>query len=193
MARGKLILVSGPMGSGKGTLIRNATEHFPGLGILNSYTTRDRRPDHVESEHYRFVSKEEFQQMVDRGEFLEWAEFSGNYYGTRKADLDEALSHGEVIIKEMDVQGVRQMRGLLSPDDMVSIFIDAGSWEELVERAMKRDPLTSEELDKRKQRYDDEMTYLPEADVVIRNVTGRLEEADSAFEKIIADAIEAAN
>jgi guanylate kinase len=191
MARGKLILVIGPMGSGKSTLLRHAVEHYPELGVLNSYTTRARRPDHVENDHYRFVSKEEFQGMIDRGDLLEWAEFSSNFYGTRKQDLEEELSQGKVVIKEMEVQGVRQVKGLLDPEDVLTIFIDAGSWEELVERAMKRDPLSDDELERRKKRFEDEVTFIPEADVVIKNGPGKLEEADKAFEQVIADTLEA--
>jgi guanylate kinase len=190
MARGKLILVCGPMGSGKGTLIRLATERFSGLGVLPSYTTRARRPDHVENDHYRFVSREEFQGMIDRGEFLEWAEFSGNLYGTLRQDLEEALSHGQVIIKEMDVQGIRQLKQVLPPEDMTVVFIDAGSWEELVNRAMKRDPLTPEDIEQRKKRYEDELTFVSEADIIIHNGAGQREEADKAFEQVISAAIE---
>lgn len=192
MARGKLILVIGPMGSGKSTLLRHAVEQHPELGVLNSYTTRARRPDHVENDHYRFVTKEEFQGMIDRGELLEWAEFSGNFYGTRTQDLEDQLALGKVIIKEMEVQGVRQVKRLLASEDLITIFIDAGSWEELVGRAMKRDPLSEDELLRRKQRFDDEVTFIPEADFVIQNGAGKLEEADRAFDQVITDAIAAA-
>lgn len=189
MARGKLIIVIGPTGSGKGTLIRNAREHFPELGMLNSYTTRPRRPDHVENEYYRFISADEFKSMVERGEFLEWAEFSGNYYGTRKQDLEDSLAQGKVVIKEMEVQGVRQVKELISKDDLITVFIHAGSWEELAERAVKRDHMDEEELARRKARFEDEITYMPEADFVIENRAGKLEEADRAFEAVIRDAI----
>lgn len=188
MARGKLIIVFGPMGSGKGSLIRHATEQFPELSVLPSYTSRARRPDHVEGSHYRFVSAEEFKAMIDRGEFLEWAEFSQNYYGTRKADVEELLAGGKVVIKEMEVQGIRQVKEILPKEDLVTVFIDAGSWEELAERAVKRDHMSEEELERRKERYEDELTFAPEADVVIHNGRGQREEADRAFEDLVRGA-----
>jgi guanylate kinase len=169
--------------------MRHATEHFPELGVLNSYTTRPRRPDHVENDHYRFVSVDEFKSMIDRGEFLEWAEFSGNYYGTRKQDVEECVANGKVIIKEMEVQGVRQLKGLLPKDDLITVFIDAGPWDGLVERALKRDHLSEEEIARRKARFDDEITFMPEADVIVHNGAGQREEADQAFEEVVAKAI----
>ena len=186
MARGKLILVIGPMGSGKSTLLRHACERFPELHILNSYTTRPRRPDHVENGHYRFITVEDFKDRIDRGEFLEWAEFSGNYYGTLKSDVEDGIRGGKVIIKEMEVQGVRQTRELLDRDDLLTIFIDAGGWEELRDRALKRDHMDEEELARRKARFEDEITFMPEVDVVIRNGAGEREDADRAFEEVIA-------
>jgi len=189
MARGKLIIVIGPMGSGKGSLIRHAIEHFPDLGILPSYTSRPKRPDHVEGSHYRFISLDEFKGMIERDEFLEWAMFSGNYYGTRKQDLEDCLAKGKVVIKEMEVQGVRQVLKILPKEDVVTIFIHAGSWEELRDRAIKRDHMSDEELARRKERYDDEITFMKEADVVIENPTGKREEADRAFEAVIEEAI----
>ena len=186
MARGKLLLVIGPTGSGKSTLMRHAIERFPELGVLNSYTTRARRPDHVENDHYRFVSVDEFKAMIEKGEFLEWAEFSGNYYGTRKEDVEACIADGTVVIKEMEVQGVRQTKELLPEDDVLTIFIDAGPWEVLMDRAVKRDHMDEQELARRKARYDDEVTFMPEADVIIDNGSGMREAADRAFESVIA-------
>ncbi|HEY4489463.1 MAG TPA: guanylate kinase [Candidatus Paceibacterota bacterium] len=189
MARGKLIIVIGPMGSGKGSLIRHASEHFPDLGILPSYTSRPKRPDHVEGSHYRFISLDEFKAMIERDEFLERATFSDNYYGTRKQDLEDCLTKGKVVIKEMEVQGVRQVKQLLPKEDLITIFINAGPWEELKDRAIKRDHMSEEELARRKERYDDEVTFMPEADLIIENRTGEREKADQAFEAVISEAI----
>lgn len=177
------------MGSGKGSLIRHANEHFPELAILPSYTSRPIRAEKVEGSHYRFVSADEFKGMIDRDEFLEWAIFSENYYGTRKQDVEECLSKGKVVIKEMEVQGVRQVQKLLPKEDLITIYIDAGPWEELIGRATRRHHMSEEELVRRKERFDDEVTFLPKADVVIKNPAGKREEADQAFEKIIAQAI----
>lgn len=189
MARGKLLLVIGPTGSGKSTLMRHAIERFPSLGVLNSYTTRPRRSDHIENGHYRFVTDEEFQEMIARGEFLEWVKFSGNFYGTRKADVEECVTKGKVVIKEMEVQGVRQTKQLLPKEDVLTIFINSGPWEELMERAVKRDHMDEEELARRKTRFDDEVTFMSEADVIIENGFGQREAADQAFEVLVANTL----
>jgi guanylate kinase len=189
MQRGKLILVIGPTGSGKGTLIRHTTEKFPQLTFLDSYTTRQPRPSHVESSRYQFISVDEFKGMVSRNEFLEWAEFGGNFYGTLKSDVEQGLAEGKVFIKEMDLQGVHQVQKLLSKEDMHIVFIDGGSWEALEARAIKRAPMSAEELALRKARYEIEMASIGEADTVIRNHEGQRAEADAAFEAAIADVL----
>lgn len=189
MQRGRLILVIGPTGSGKGTLIRLATEKFPGLTFLDSYTTRPPRPSSVESRKYRFISVDEFKDRVARGDFLEWAEFSGNFYGTLRKDVEEGLAAGKVFIKEMDLQGVHQVQRALPREDILTVFIDGGSWDELAARARKRAPMADEELALRKARYEIEMASTNEADVVISNREGERDQADAAFEKVIADAL----
>jgi len=188
--RGKLILVIGPMGSGKSTLMRHAIERFPEVTTPYSYTSRPRRPDAVENTHYKFVTAKEFEEMIARDEFLEWAKFSDNYYGTLKEYVEEGLREGKVMFKEMEVQGVRQAKASLDPADLVTVFIDAGPWEGLVDRALQRAHMSPEELERRRRHHEDELTFMPEADVVIHNRT--LEERDSAmktFEKIIEDAL----
>lgn len=188
--RGKLILVIGPMGSGKSTLMRHAIERFPELRTPYSYTTRPRRPDAVENEHYQFVTKEEFEQMIADGKMLEWARFSDNYYGTLKEYVHEGLEEGKVMFKEMEVQGVRQVKKSMNPSDLVTVFIDAGPWETLAARALERAHMSDEELAKRKKHFEEEIAFMPEADVVIHNRS--LEEKESAmqaFEKVIQDAL----
>lgn len=157
-----------------------------------SYTTRARRPDSVENDHYCFVSEEEFKRDIEAGSFLEWAEYGGNYYGTKKEEVLTALKEGKVLLKEMEVQGARQVREVLSKDDLISVFIDAGSWEELRARVLSRAPMSEEELARRHSRYDDEVTFKAEADIVIENHAGKSEEAKAAFAKLIEDALQAA-
>ncbi len=170
-------------------LMKHAIATYPDLVIPYSYTTRARRPDAVENDHYRFLSVPEFETMIEEGAFLEWARFGDNYYGTLKAEVEEELAAGKVLLKEMEVQGVRQVRDLLPKERFVTVYIDAGPWEELAERALKRAPMSDEELAKRKQRYDDELTFKDEADTVIVNKEGMQEEAKAAFEAIINAAL----
>lgn len=190
--KGKLILVGGPMGSGKGTLMRHALERFPTVFSPKSYTTRERRNYAGESEHYAFIPREEFESKIARGEFLEWAEFSGNYYGTLRAEVEEGLKEGKVMFKEMEVQGMRQVREVLPQSALIIVYIDAGSWEELKERALLRSPMSDAELEKRYLRYEDEITFMPEANIIVRNYTGKYAEAEAAFESIIEDALKKA-
>lgn len=187
--RGKLILVIGSTGSGKGTLIKHAMERFPEIFMPASYTSRPRRADAVESAHYTFVSTEEFKHLIAEGKFLEWAEFSGHYYGTLKEEVERGLSEGKVMFKEMEVQGVRQVQKLLPPSEFVTVFIEAGSWEELERRALLRGPMDEATLRRRRARYDDELTFIPEANVVIENHHGKQQEAMDAFDAVIAKAL----
>jgi guanylate kinase len=192
MGRGKLILIIGSTGSGKGTLMRHALARFPDIASPQSYTTRPRRADAVENTHYTFISEEEFKEKIAEGAFLEWAQFSGHYYGTLRAEIEQGLAEGRVMFKEMEVQGVRQTKQLLPKSELVTAFIEAGSWEELKARALARGPLSDTELELRRKRYEDELTFMPEADVIIHNHEGKYREAEDAFEAIIAEAYEQA-
>lgn len=187
MQQGRFIVLVGGMGSGKSMLMKHAIATHPELVLPYSYTTRPRRPDAVENDHYRFVSVEAFEQMITEGAFLEWARFGDNYYGTLKEEVEGELASGKVLLKEMEVQGVRQVRQLLPKEQFVSVFIDAGPWEVLAERALKRAPMSNEELAKRKQRYEDERTFKDAADVVITNYEGEQEKAKAAFTALIEE------
>lgn len=193
MACGKFIIVIGPTGSGKSTLMKHVIGTHAELVHPYSYTTRARRPDAVENDHYRFVSVEEFKKDIEAGAFLEWAEYGGNYYGTKKDEVLTALSEGKILLKEMEVQGARQVRQVLSKEDFVSVFIDAGSWDELRERVLSRAPMSDDELSRRHSRFDDEVTFKDEADVVIENRAGEGEAAKAQFAKVIEDALQAAS
>ena len=179
---GKFILVVGPTGSGKSVLLAYIKEVFPDIFFPMSYTTRERRPG-VENSAYQFLTQEEFKAKVDSGEFLEWAQFGGNFYGTAKDEVIASLQEGKILLKEMEVQGVRQTQGILSPDQLCIMYIDAGSWDELERRVRARAPITEEELAKRKQRYDDEVPFKETADFVIQNYFGEL---DTAKEQVVS-------
>ena len=180
MTRGTLILVMGPTGSGKSVLMEHVREQLPEIQYLRTYTTRERRSA-LENASYQFIDKPSFEKMVADQEFIEWAEFAGNLYGTRKADIEEGLSAGRTLIKEMEVQGIRQMLAQLPREEVKIVYIDAGSWEELERRARARGSITEEALAKRKQRYDDELPFKAQADVVVENLPDRLEEAKAAL------------
>jgi len=188
--KGKLILVVGVPGAGKSTLIRYAHEMFPELGAPLSWTTRPMRPGELEGETYHFATDEEFTQGVAEGKFLEWVTIdNGRRYGTLKADVVPALEAGEYLLDEIEPIGARNLRALLT-DLVVTVFITAGSWESMAQRIRTRAPMTDEEFGKRKERYERELAFEKEADYVITNADGKLEEAKAAFQSVIAKIIE---
>ncbi len=180
MSRGTLILVMGPTGSGKSVLMEHVRTTFPGIKYLRTYTTRERRSA-LENASYQFIDAPAFEKMIENNEFIEWAKFGGNLYGTSKTEIEENLSEGNTLIKEMEVQGIRQMLEQLPREEVKVIYIDAGSWEELERRVRARAPITEEELAKRKQRYDDELPFKAQADFVVENLPGELEKAKAAL------------
>jgi len=134
--RGRLIIVSGPSGAGKSALAAAVLETVPGLRFAVSYTTRSPRGKERDGVEYHFVAEPKFRELVDRGEFLEWAEVYGNYYGTPRVDVDEPLARGEDVLLDVDVQGARTIRAKRSA--AVAVFIMPPSFDVLRERLERR-------------------------------------------------------
>ena len=132
MDRGKLIVVSGPSGAGKSTLIRQALDVVPGLTYSVSATTRAPREGEVDGRDYIFFTREEFEERIREGWFLEWAEYSGNLYGTPEHRVEELLSKGLSVILEIELQGARKVRE--KRPEAVMIFVQAPSLEETRKR-----------------------------------------------------------
>ena len=187
MKRGAYILVVGPTGSGKNTLINAAREAIPGLAFAVSATTRAMREGEADGVNYHFLSRKEFMHRVGEGMFLEWAEYGGNLYGTLRSEVEPAIASGSLILSDIELQGVRQVLENLPKEERVTIFIDAGPWEELVERITARAPMSEEDLARRHAHYDEEMAFKSEADFVISNRAGEREEAAASFIKILKD------
>ena len=132
MDRGKLIVVSGPSGAGKSTLIRQALDVVPGLTYSVSATTRAPREGEVDGRDYIFFTREEFEERIREGWFLEWAEYSGNLYGTPEHRIEELLGTGLSVILEIELQGARKVRE--KRPEAVMIFVQAPSLEETRKR-----------------------------------------------------------
>lgn len=136
MANGELIVITGPSGVGKGTLVKLLLAHHPELSVSTSATTRAPREGEVEGKDYYFLSPETFETMIENGEFLEWAKYTGNYYGTPKKAVEEQLQAGKKVILEIEVVGARKVQE--SFPEATRIFILPPSLTVLEQRLEKR-------------------------------------------------------
>lgn len=185
MKRGTYILVVGPTGSGKNTLINAAREVMPDLAFAVSATTRPMREGEVDGKSYHFLSTEEFMRRVDSGAFVEWAEYGGNLYGTLRSEIEPAIAAGKIILSDIELQGVRQVLSNLPESERATIFIDAGPWDELVSRILARGPMSDEDIAKRRAHYEQEAAFKDEADHVVSNRDGESASAIEAFVAIV--------
>ncbi|MGM0419409.1 MAG: guanylate kinase [Bacillota bacterium] len=138
MKKGILFVLSGPSGVGKGTVLDKIFDKYQDIEYSVSMTTREPRPGEVDGEDYYFVSNKEFKEYKDDDGFIETACVHGNYYGTPKKFVEEALAEGKDIILEIDINGARQVKKEFSESDTVYIFLTPPSFDELKERLKKR-------------------------------------------------------
>ncbi|MEZ4104048.1 MAG: guanylate kinase [Candidatus Paceibacterota bacterium] len=185
--KGHVLIVMAPMGGGKGTLINAALQKFSDLYLTVSCTTRDARPGEVEGKDYYFLTPEEFDNKIEAGEFLEWATFGKNRYGTLKSEIVERLQKGQMVIAEIDLQGVEQLKKLIPKEHITIVYIEAGGWENLKKRALERAPMSEEELNDRYERYLIESASKSMADIVIDNSSNDPEPAKQTFNELVYD------
>jgi guanylate kinase len=145
--RGMLVVVSSPSGGGKGTLIDRVLHTVPGVSYSVSYTTRSPRAGEQQGREYFFVSTAAFEEMIQRGDFLEWANVYGSLYGTSRAQVERERDAGRDIVLEIDVQGAESIRRLVA--DAVTIFILPPSFEMLRSRLVARGTDAEEDLQRR--------------------------------------------
>lgn len=167
MPQGKLIIISGPSGAGKGTLVRRLVARVPGLWVSVSATTRPPRSGEVEGRDYYFLSEEEFERRARAGEFLETAVVHGHRYGTLRAPVDERLGQGLHVILEIDWQGARQVK--CNAPGAALVFVVAPTWEDLRQRIELRGAETSEEIAIRLRTAEREMRVVGTYDYVVIN------------------------
>jgi guanylate kinase len=183
VARGKVFVITGPSGVGKGTLISELLERVPELELSVSATTREPRPGEEDGRDYHFLTTEEFDAKVAAGEFLEHATYAGNQYGTLRATVERALEDGRSIVLEIEVLGAGQIRE--SMPEAVQIFIEPPSAEALRERLVGRATDSAEEIEKRLSRAEVELEAAD--DFHFRIVNDEVQKSALELEKLVRE------
>ena len=169
MSKGKTFIISGPSGVGKSTVLNALLKEYPDLYFSVSATTRDPREGEVDGIHYHFIAPEYFHQMIEEDAFLEYAEYVGNFYGTPKRYVDEAMAQGKDVILDIEVQGALQVIG--KRPDTVRIFIAPPSWDALEQRLTGRGTDSPEKIQKRLVRAKVELQTADTYDYFVINDT----------------------
>ena len=182
----RVFVITGPSGVGKGTLIRGLMERLPQLALSVSATTRAPRPGEQEGVHYHFLSPEEFDCRVQRGEFVEHADYAGRRYGTLRSELDERVREGRPVVLEIEVQGARQVRAAMP--EAVQVFIAPPSLEALRARLTGRGTDDPAEVERRLRVAEQELAARDEFRHVV--VNDRLEDALDELVQIVRTSLD---
>lgn len=179
--KGRLVVLAGPSAVGKSTIVRRLREELPELYFSVSATTRAPRPGEVDGRDYHFVTKEEFQKLIDSEQLLEWADIHGGLQrsGTPRQPILDALDQGRPVLVEVDLAGARQIRKTMP--DAVQVFLAPPSWEELVRRLVSRGTESQEVIDRRLETAKAELEAQSEFDCIVVN-----DELDKAVADIIS-------
>lgn len=182
LSKGFLLVLSGPSGSGKGTVSEALMRKCDDVMFSTSITTRQPRPSEVDGENYFFKSKEEFEEMVKNDELLEYAFVHTNYYGTPKEFVFNEVEKGEIVLLEIDVQGALQVKEKYK--EAVFIFLLPPTMEELKKRIVNRGTESEEDIKTRFSNAFKELDFVGEYDYFV--VNDRVDQAVSDIENIIA-------
>jgi len=181
MKPGLLIVVSGPAGVGKGTVVSQVRSKNKDVVFSVSATSRSPRPGEIDGENYYFVSRKQFEEMIKNNELLEWVEYCGNYYGTPKAYVEAEMARGHIVILEIDVEGAGNIK--MQYPQSISIFITPPTLEELRNRITKRGTESTEIIEERMKRAKKELDHINEYDYIIINDT--VEKSTEEFLQIL--------
>ncbi|ELR97795.1 guanylate kinase [Gloeocapsa sp. PCC 73106] len=177
MTKGKLILITGPSGVGKGTIVRELLNRHSQLYLSISATTRSPRPGEVNGKDYYFVNPCQFEAMIASQTLLEWAEYTGNYYGTPRQQVETKIEQGRWVILEIEVQGARKIKKNFS--NTLSLFILPPSFAELEHRLRNRGNNSDTDIHKRLEQAKLELQAAVEFDYQIIN-----DDLDAALQRI---------
>ncbi|QDZ39540.1 guanylate kinase [Euhalothece natronophila Z-M001] len=181
MTSGKLIVITGPSGVGKGTLVKLLLAHHPDLSLSVSATTRPPREGETEGKDYFFLSRDQFENMIETGELLEWAEYAGNYYGTPRQGVEEKLQAEEWVVLEIEVVGARKIKQ--SFPEATRVFILPPSLAVLEERLIKRGKDSKAAIAQRLEHAETEIAAAEEFEFCV--VNDDLDRSLVKLEKII--------
>jgi len=182
----RVFVITGPSGVGKGTLIRGLMERVPKLELSVSATTRAPRPGERDGVDYHFLTREEFNGRVKRGEFVEHADYAGRSYGTLRSELEARVAAGVPVVLEIEVQGARQVRAAMP--EALQVFIAPPSLPALRTRLVGRGTDDHAEVERRLKVAEEELTAQPEFAHVV--VNDRLEDALERLTRIVADSLD---
>jgi guanylate kinase len=178
--RGVLLVIASPSGAGKSTLTRLLLQQDPHIRMSVSVTTRERRPSEIEGVHYHFLTRRRFETMRDSGELLEWAEVHGNFYGTPREPVEQAITEGRDVLFDIDYQGTLQLYETLR-SDIASVFILPPSANELKTRLERRADTATDSMQRRLVNARVEITHWQDYDYIIVN-----DDLDTAFKRMQA-------
>ena len=174
----RLIILTGPSGVGKGTVVKEILDKDKNICLSVSATTRSPRKGEKEGENYYFLSEENFKEMINKNLFLEWAKFAGNYYGTPLSFVKDKIEDGFIVLLEIEVEGAKQIKDKFP--DSLSIFILPPSKEELERRIRNRGTEKEEAINRRLSRSTYEIASSDEFDFKVTN-----SDVDETAERII--------
>ena len=183
MNKGKLFIISGPSGAGKDTVLSNLFQIMPDINLSKSYVTRPKRPGDELKPKYCFITKEEFLTKLETGEFLEYNEYMGNYYGTPRTPIENTINSGENIVLEIDINGAHKVKEQMP--EAIGIFIAPPSFAVLKERLKGRSSESEEQVRGRLNRAVEEMKHAEEYDYVVVNAQGKADECAQRISDII--------
>lgn len=184
--RGKVLIVSGSAGSGKSTVLTPfKTGEIEPFRFSVSATTRAPRPGEVDGKDYLFVTRERFEEMIEKGELIEHTVFNNNYYGTPRAPLEKMIEEGQIVILEIEVDGAEQIMSLFDKNDLVSVFLSPPDYNTLEKRLRGRGTNTEEDILDRLERAKVELDFAKLYQHILFNFNDRAPDVTDAIIKIM--------